>query len=126
MTKRHKPLPTRRVLVARLGRSMLTAGILITISLAIGMVGYHEIAHLGWLDAEYNAAMILTGMGPVDPMRTAAGKVFASGYALFSGVAFLSSVGVLVGPFVQHFLHRFHLEMEDTEDAPTPPRPGNR
>ena len=90
--------------------------LLILASLGVGTVGYHAVADLSWLDAEYNAAMILTGMGPVDPMRTSAGKLFGSAYALFSGVAFLSSVGVLVGPFVQRFLHRFHLELEETPE----------
>ena len=115
MSRRHKPLPSRRVYALRIGRAFLMASGLIGGSLAIGTIGYHLVANLGWLDAEYNAAMILTGMGPVDPMHSTAGKLFASGYALFSGVAFLSSVGVLVGPFVQHFLHRFHLEIEEAE-----------
>lgn len=116
-SRHHKPLPTKRALAIRVGRSAMLAATLIGVSLAIGTVGYHLVAHLDWLDAEYNAAMILTGMGPVDPMRTASGKIFASAYALFSGVAFLSSVGVLVGPFVQHFLHRFHLEIEEAEEG---------
>src|SRR5438045_2423218 len=95
---RHKPLPSKRVFAQRIGRAAFFAGLLIGTSLAIGTIGYHEVADLRWLDAEYNAAMILTGMGPVDAMHTDAGKIFGSVYALFSGVAFLSSVGVLVGP----------------------------
>ena len=84
-------------------------------SLAIGVLGYHGIAGLGWIDALLNASMILTGMGPVDRMETNASKLFASGYAIFSGVAFLSSVGLLMAPIVHRFIYRFHLESD--EDA---------
>ncbi len=82
-------------------------------SLGIGVLGYHSIARLGWVDSILNASMILTGMGPVDHMDTAAAKLFASAYALFSGVAFLSSVGVLFAPVVHRAVHRFHLEMDE-------------
>ena len=80
-------------------------------SLGIGIVGYHLFVGLGWLDALLNASMILTGMGPVDPVTTAGGKLFASAYALFSGVAFLTIVAVLLAPLIHRFLHRFHLEL---------------
>ena len=76
------------------------------------MIGYHAIGGLPWVDSILNASMILTGMGPVDPMRTAAAKLFASAYAIFSGVAFLTSVGVLLAPLFHRFLHHFHLEVE--------------
>lgn len=97
----------------RLARSALVAFVVIFGSLTLGVAGYHWIARLTWIDALLNASMILTGMGPVDPMTTASGKLFASGYALFSGVAFLSSVGILVVPVAHRFLHHFHLELED-------------
>jgi hypothetical protein len=64
--------------------------------------------------------MILTGMGPLHPVATAAGKGFAIAYAIYGGVAFLSSVAVLLGPVVHRFLHRFHLDA--FEDAPSPAR----
>jgi hypothetical protein len=85
-------------------------------SLAIGTLGYHWTERLGWIDAFLNASMILTGMGPVDPMHSTAGKLFASFYALYSGVVFLVTVGIVSAPVVHRFLHRFHLEM-DEEDA---------
>ncbi len=79
--------------------------------LAIGSAGYHLLGGLPWLDAALNAAMILTGMGPVQPISTPPAKVFAIGYALFSGVFFLTVVAVLLAPALQHFLHRFHLKL---------------
>jgi hypothetical protein len=85
-------------------------GALIGGSLFLGVVGYHVFAGLTWIDSLLNASMILTGMGPVDRLTGTGAKLFASGYALFSGVAFLSSVGVLVAPVVHRFLHRFHLD----------------
>jgi hypothetical protein len=116
MSRRHKPLAPRQVYVKKIVLSLALGAALLVVSLGLGTFGYHYVGGLGWLDAEYNAAMILTGMGPVDPMRTDGGKVFGSAYALFSGVAFLSSVGVIVGPFVQRFLHRMHLEIEANDE----------
>jgi len=111
--RRHQPLLSHREFLLRLARSAAFAGALITGSLGIGVVGYHLLAGLGWLDAMVNASMILGGMGPVDPVRTAAGKWFASAYALFSGVTFLTSVGVLLAPVAHRFLHHFHLDIEE-------------
>ena len=90
-------------------------------SLGLGMVGYHQIAGLSWLDALLNASMILTGMGPVNEMTTVGAKLFASFYALFSGVAFLTIVAVLLAPAVHRFLHRFHLDLAgEPEDGERP------
>jgi hypothetical protein len=97
------------------------AGGLVSASLGLGMVGYHQIAGLSWLDALLNASMILTGMGPVNEMTTVGAKLFASFYALFSGVAFLTIVAVLLAPAVHRFLHRFHLDLAgDSEDGKNP------
>ncbi len=90
-------------------------------SLALGMIGYHLVAGLSWIDALVNASMILTGMGPVDQMTSVGAKLFASFYALFSGVAFLTIVAVLLAPAVHRFLHRFHLDLAgDAEDGKQP------
>ena len=107
--------------LARLGKSAAIAGVLVFGSLGLGVAGYRFIGHLGWVDAVLNASMILTGMGPVDPMPTPAAKLFASAYALFSGVAFLSIVGVLLAPIAHRFLHRFHIEGA-AEEQPSDPR----
>lgn len=93
---------------------------LIGTSLAIGMLGYHTIGGLPWLDAFLNASMILTGMGPVDRMETAPAKLFAAFYALFSGVVFLSAATLVATPFLHRFLHRFHLEMEGDDEPEKP------
>lgn len=88
---------------------------LILASLGIGAVGYHRLEGLSWLDATLNAAMILTGMGPVDDLHTSAGKSFAIFYALFSGVVFLTSVAVMFAPVVRRLLHRFHLQLDEAQ-----------
>jgi len=97
-------------------RVLAYAGIsaaLILFSLAVGVLGYHYFAGLPWIDALVNASMLLGGMGPVDPIRTTAGKVFASFFALFSGMVLLVAVGVLITPLFHRLLHRFHLESPD-------------
>lgn len=80
-------------------------------SLGLGAVGYHLTAGLGWVDAFLNASMILTGMGPVDKLETDGAKIFASYYAIYSGVSFLTFCGVLFTPFYHRFMHKFHLDL---------------
>jgi len=117
--RRHPPLATRSELVARLAwHGALGAGLIVG-SLAIGVIGYHVMAGLGWIDSLLNASMILTGMGPVDELHTDGAKIFASLYAIFSGVAFLTIVAVLMAPLVHRFLHRFHLELAEKNDEET-------
>ena len=87
----------------------LSAGVL-GCSLAVGIFGYHFIAKLNWVDSLLNAAMILTGMGPVDILNSDAAKLFASAYALFSGVVFITATGILLAPIFHRVLHRFHIE----------------
>ncbi len=114
---RREPLLPRAQFYRRLARSLAVALLFMSGSLALGIFGYHWIAHLPWIDALLNAAMILTGMGPVDEMKTDSAKVFASAYALFSGVAFLSAMAVLVAPVVHRFLHKFHAEAEEEDET---------
>ena len=107
----------------RVLRSLALALGMLGVSLGLGIAGYHYCAGLDWLDALLNASMILTGMGPVNETRTVAGKLFASFYALFSGVVFITSVAVLLAPVVNRFLHKFHLEFESPEESGNePPR----
>ncbi|HEX9949038.1 MAG TPA: hypothetical protein VGB29_02685 [Thermodesulfobacteriota bacterium] len=94
-------------------RHGLLAFCLVFVSLGIGVVGYHVAAGLSWLDALLNASMILGGMGPVNELHSVLGKLFASAYALFSGVAFLVTVGILVAPLAHRLLHHLHLEESD-------------
>lgn len=114
--KRPRALLPRAVFMARLAANGAIAAAMVVVSLAIGVVGYHLIAHLSWIDALLNASMILAGMGPVDPLPSTAAKLFASAYAIFSGVAFLGIVAVLLAPIVHRFLHRFHLEVGADHD----------
>lgn len=100
-------LPT---FVRRVALSLLLTFVVLCVALSIGVIGYHAVAGLPWIDAVLNASMILTGMGPVATMTTTASKLFASGYALFSGVVFLSSIGLVLAPVFHRILHRFHLD----------------
>ena len=103
----------RRKFVRRVLRSAMLAGAMILSVLALGVMGYHWLAGLGWLYSLVNASMILGGMGPVDPIQTDAGKWFVSVYALFSGVAFLTSVGVFFAPTLHRLMHHFHIEAKE-------------
>lgn len=113
----HAPLLPRRVFIGRLLRNTALAAAMIVISLGVGMIGYHAFVHIDWTDSFLNASMILTGMGEITPLETRGAKIFAGLYALFSGVAFLTIIGVLVAPVVHRFMHRFHLALD--EDAAT-------
>jgi len=113
MYEHHRqPLASRKVFARRLALNGLIGLLLLAFSLGIGMIGYHFLEGLSWIDSLLNASMILGGMGPVNPLKTDAGKIFASFYALYSGVVLLASVGVLVAPIFHRFLHHFHLADE--------------
>ena len=107
------PLRQRRPFYHRFLLALGLASGLIGFSLGLGIVGYHFIAGLGWVDALLNAAMILAGMGQVDALGSDAAKLFASAYALFSGVVFITATGILIAPIFHRVLHRFHLEERD-------------
>jgi hypothetical protein len=102
-------LAPRHVFLTRLFFSVLISFAVILLSLGIGTWGYHAFGTLNWIDALLNAAMILTGMGPVDPMKSAGGKLFATFYCLFSGIVFLTLMAIILAPIYHRFLHKFHL-----------------
>jgi hypothetical protein len=106
---RKQPLAKKSVFAKRLALNGLIGLFLLFFSLGIGMIGYHFLENLSWIDSLLNASMILGGMGPVNPLQTNAGKIFASFYALYSGVVLLASVGILATPIFHRFLHHFHL-----------------
>ena len=112
------PLPK---FLRRVALSLLLLVAVLCLALGIGVIGYHSLAGLSWVDSILNASMILTGMGPVAPMTTTTSKLFAAGYALFSGVVFLSSLGVVLAPIFHRVLHKFHLD-----DAESEPRPSQK
>lgn len=95
---------------ARLAKMAALGFALIAASLAVGMLGYHYIAEQSWTDSYLNAAMILSGMGPVGELKSAGAKIFAGTYALYSGLALILIAGIILSPVVHRFLHKFHLE----------------
>jgi hypothetical protein len=101
----------------RLVRAGTLGFVMIGASLAIGIAGYHWFESLAWLDAFLNAAMILSGMGPVHAPETPAGKFFAGVYALYSGLAVLAIAAVIFAPVIHRILHRFHIEEGKDKDA---------
>jgi len=114
---RAQPLLPRAEFLRRLARHGGIAALLLVGSLALGVLGYHTFGGLGWVDALLDAAMILGGMGPVHGLDTVAAKLFASVYALFSGVVFLTTLAVVFAPVLHRALHRFHLDEEDHDEG---------
>lgn len=98
--------------IKRIVRYTFFSAVLLGTSLGIGILGYHYINDLAWIDALLNASMILTGMGPIDAMKNDAAKLFASFYSIFSGVVFLSTVAVFLSPIAHRFLHKLHVDEE--------------
>ena len=113
---RTQKLATPAVYRRRLVQSGIVGFIMVAISLAIGMAGYGYFEELGWADSFENAAMILSGMGPVHNPLSAGGKLFAGIYALYSGFAVLVIAAVTFAPAVHRMLHRFHLQTEEDEE----------
>lgn len=113
--KKRNILPPHKFAL-RLLRYFLISLSLILFSLVLGVLGYHYIADLDWIDSLYNASMILTGMGPVDKLPDDSAKIFASSYALFSGIAFLSTVAIFIAPIAHRLLHILHVESDDDEN----------
>ena len=109
----HKaPLLPRQAFFARLALSAGIGFLMIAVSLSIGIMGYHYFENMPWVDAFANAAMILSGMGPLTTLQTDSGKFFAGFYALFSGLVFIIIIGLVFAPVVHRFLHKFHLESD--------------
>ena len=112
---RSQPVLPRSLFIRRIISHVFLALAVVAASLAVGVVGYRFFAGLSWIDALMNAAMILGGMGPVNELSTDTGKLFASFYALYAGVAFLAIAAVLIAPFAHRLLHRLHLEDTDRD-----------
>ena len=120
--RHHQPLLSRTAFLRRVARHVGTSVGIIAGSLGIGIFGYRFLEHFTWIDALLNASMILGGMGPVGELKTTAGKIFASFYALYSGLIVLVAAGVIFAPVLHRFLHRFHLGEIEHEPTPTPIR----
>ena len=112
---RSQPLLPRRQFLLRLLRHAVAATAFLSVGLAVGVLGYHFFERLSWLDSLLNASMILGGMGPVAELQTRAGKVFASLYAIFSGIFFLVVAGIVIAPIFHRIMHRLHLDVDIDE-----------
>lgn len=100
----------RHLYLKKLLSNIFIAAFVIAASLAFGMAGYHYFENMSLVEAYVNAAMILSGMGPVSTLKTEGGKIFAGSYALFSGIIFLVAMAIIFAPVGHRFLHKFHLE----------------
>jgi hypothetical protein len=104
---------SRRSFFRRLVNHLLVAALMVILVLWIGVSGYHWLAGLSWIDSLLEASMILGGMGPINPLATDTAKLFASTYALFSGLAFIAMMGIILAPVAHRMLHRFHADERD-------------
>jgi hypothetical protein len=111
--KRHEKLATIPVFINRMAASVGMALIMIGFSLFIGIAGYHWLAGLDWIDSLLEASMILGGMGPVKELTASSAKIFASMYALFSGLVFIGIMGIVLAPVVHRVMHSFHVDDDD-------------
>ena len=113
--RRHEQLAPVPVFIRRIIASLLAALGLIVVALFIGICGYHFLAGFNWIDSLLEASMILGGMGPVNQLPTDAAKVFASIYALFSGLILIALMGIILSPLAHRVMHKFHVDEKDVE-----------
>ncbi|HWJ25330.1 MAG TPA: hypothetical protein VNS32_02250 [Flavisolibacter sp.] len=109
-----QPLAPIGVFYQRVLKKLLFACSILGVCLLIGILGYRYTADASWIDSLHNASMILSGMGPVIEIKTTSGKLFSSFYALFSGVVFITNIGVILAPLMHRLYHRLHLEEDAT------------
>jgi hypothetical protein len=108
---KNKLLPPKEF-VFRMGRSVAAGCMLIAFSLGVGMIGYHFLGGLAWIDAFLDASMILSGMGPLSQLHSDVAKLFAGCYAIYCGIALIATTGVILGPMIHRSLHKFHIEWD--------------
>ena len=113
--RRSDPLAPTSIFVRRLLASLGIALSLIAVALSIGIAGYHILGRFNWIDSLLEASMILGGMGPVNELPNNAVKIFASAYALFSGLMFIAVMGIVLAPVVHRILHKFHVDESETD-----------
>ena len=113
---RHEKLASIPVFAKRVALSLAVAGGLALVALFMGMAGYHWIAGFGWVDSLLEASMILGGMGPVNQLSTTGAKLFASIYALFSGLILIAVMGIVISPIAHRMLHKFHIDESDEKE----------
>jgi hypothetical protein len=108
--RKKEPLASKATYYKRVLWSLFLATIILTVSLFIGILGYHYSDDISWIDSLHNASMILSGMGPVVTINSDAGKWFSSFYALFSGVVFITNIGLILAPALHRLIHSLHVE----------------
>lgn len=113
LEKRQHPLASRWVFIGRFIKFAALAALVAGFALGVGVLGYHYIAHFNWVDSILNASMILGGMGPMGDLPDDAAKLFASAYALFSGLVFITVMGIVLAPVAHRVMHAFHLDDND-------------
>ena len=111
--RRHDKLAPVSIYVQRIAASLGIAVVLMLVALSIGIAGYHLIAGFNFVDSLLEASMILGGMGPVRELPNETAKVFASIYALFSGVIFIALMGIILSPIAHRVMHKFHLDQQE-------------
>jgi hypothetical protein len=110
---KHQRMLSKRIFLKRITHNLFIGFVIIIFSLFIGMLGYHHLAKLSWISSFENAAMILSGMGPVDNLSNDGARIFAGCYAIFSGVIFLVVIAVIFAPVIHRAFHKFHLAEDD-------------
>ena len=111
MYERHsQPLAPVKIFYKRILYNLILAFLILGICLVAGTAGYHHYAKARWIDSFHNASMILSGMGPVIIISSDSGKIFSSIYALFSGIVFITNIGVILAPVLHRLIHRLHME----------------
>ena len=115
-----QPLLQRRAFYRRLAASTSVGLLFIAVSLGAGMVGYHALEGLGWVDSFLNASMLLGGQGPLDHQRSTPGKIFEGLYALYCGLAVISAAGIVFAPVIHRFLHKIHQDVHGEARGPKP------
>ncbi|MFZ2314322.1 MAG: hypothetical protein WAW86_01510 [Gammaproteobacteria bacterium] len=110
MEKFHQGLAPKKIFFYRVLWSTGLGTAFLCAALFVGMLGYHFLEHMSWVDAYANAAMILSGMGPLVPLSSTSGKIFAGTYALFSGLVFIMVMGIIFAPIVHRWFHKWHLD----------------
>jgi hypothetical protein len=106
-------LAPRSVFIRRMLWNLFIACSLLAVCLGLGIFGYHFTDDVTWIDSLHNASMILSGMGPVVEIKSVGGKLFSSFYALFSGIAFITNIGIILAPMAHRLYHRLHVDQED-------------
>ena len=107
---RKQPMAPIGTFYQRVLKNIIIALVIMMFCLGIGILGYHYTGEVPWLDSLHNASMILSGMGPVVEIKTVSGKWFSSAYALFSGVVFITNVGIILSPAIHRLFHRLNLQ----------------